>query len=222
MGYFDDEKNVEEYIKMAEGYDGRAFIHILRAHLEDNATILELGMGPGKDVELLSKYFRTTGSDNSKIFLDRFRAMYPDADLLWLDAVSIDTERRFDCIYSNKVLQHLSKSQLEESFRNQAKTLKRGGIAFHTFWYGDSEEDHSGLRFIYYIPESLRNLIGNEFEEVMVSMYTEMEEDDSGARRLILNPSNCLHCKTCEIKDPYNNITWTCPEGGGGPNYSVM
>ncbi len=50
----------------------------------------------------------------------------------------------------------------------------------------------------------------------------EMEEDDSGTRRLILNPSNCLHCKTCEIKDPYNNITWTCPEGGGGPNYSVL
>jgi electron-transferring-flavoprotein dehydrogenase len=49
-----------------------------------------------------------------------------------------------------------------------------------------------------------------------------MEEDDSGTRRLILNPSNCLHCKTCEIKDPYNNITWTCPEGGGGPNWSVL
>ncbi len=50
----------------------------------------------------------------------------------------------------------------------------------------------------------------------------EMEEDDSGQKRLILNPSNCLHCKTCEIKDPYNNIIWTCPEGGGGPNYSVV
>ena len=49
----------------------------------------------------------------------------------------------------------------------------------------------------------------------------EMEEDPSGTRRLKLNPSNCLHCKTCEIKDPYKNITWTCPEGGGGPNYSI-
>lgn len=41
-------------------------------------------------------------------------------------------------------------------------------------------------------------------------------------RRLRLNPTNCLHCKTCEIKDPYNNITWTCPEGGDGPKYTVM
>jgi len=50
----------------------------------------------------------------------------------------------------------------------------------------------------------------------------EMKEETPGERRLILNPSNCLHCKTCEIKDPYKNITWTCPEGGGGPKYSIV
>lgn len=41
-------------------------------------------------------------------------------------------------------------------------------------------------------------------------------------RRLKLNPSNCLHCKTCDIKDPYRNITWTCPEGGEGPGYTML
>ena len=50
----------------------------------------------------------------------------------------------------------------------------------------------------------------------------EMEEEEGGGRRLKLNPSNCLHCKTCEIKDPYQNIIWTCPEGGGGPKYSIV
>ncbi len=50
----------------------------------------------------------------------------------------------------------------------------------------------------------------------------EMVEETPGERHLILNPSNCLHCKTCEIKDPYRNITWTCPEGGGGPKYSIV
>ena len=50
----------------------------------------------------------------------------------------------------------------------------------------------------------------------------EMIEDAPGERHLQLNPSNCLHCKTCEIKDPYNNITWTCPEGGGGPRYTIV
>lgn len=51
----------------------------------------------------------------------------------------------------------------------------------------------------------------------------EMEVDEAtGERKLKLNPSNCLHCKTCDIKDPYGNITWTCPEGGEGPNYTVV
>jgi electron-transferring-flavoprotein dehydrogenase len=49
----------------------------------------------------------------------------------------------------------------------------------------------------------------------------EIEEIKNGKRRLKLNPSNCLHCKTCDIKDPFENITWTCPEGGEGPNYSM-
>jgi electron-transferring-flavoprotein dehydrogenase len=51
----------------------------------------------------------------------------------------------------------------------------------------------------------------------------EMDLDEtSGQRRLKLNPSNCLHCKTCDVKDPYENITWTCPEGGEGPGYTVV
>ena len=39
---------------------------------------------------------------------------------------------------------------------------------------------------------------------------------------LQINSQNCLHCKTCDIKDPQQNINWVCPEGGGGPNYSNM
>ncbi len=51
----------------------------------------------------------------------------------------------------------------------------------------------------------------------------EIETDPkTSTRRLKLNPSNCLHCKTCDIKDPYENITWACPEGGEGPGYTVL
>ena len=49
--------------------------------------------------------------------------------------------------------------------------------------------------------------------------------DDSSApngKRISLNPSNCVHCKTCDIQDPYQVITWVPPEGGGGPNYDGM
>jgi electron-transferring-flavoprotein dehydrogenase len=51
----------------------------------------------------------------------------------------------------------------------------------------------------------------------------EIEIDEkTSQRRLKLNPANCLHCKTCEIKDPFRNITWTCPEGGDGPGYTIL
>ncbi|MBN1932803.1 MAG: electron transfer flavoprotein-ubiquinone oxidoreductase [Desulfobacterales bacterium] len=51
----------------------------------------------------------------------------------------------------------------------------------------------------------------------------EIELDEKTAeRRLKLNPSNCLHCKTCDIKDPFKNITWTSPEGGDGPGYTIL
>ena len=41
-------------------------------------------------------------------------------------------------------------------------------------------------------------------------------------KRISLNAANCVHCKTCDIADPYQIITWVPPEGGGGPNYEGM
>jgi len=50
----------------------------------------------------------------------------------------------------------------------------------------------------------------------------EFVKADSGEERLQINAQNCVHCKTCDIKDPTQNIVWVTPEGGGGPNYSSM
>ena len=50
----------------------------------------------------------------------------------------------------------------------------------------------------------------------------EMVDDGAGGRRLQLNASNCVHCKTCDIMDPYGVITWVAPEGGEGPQYDGM
>jgi electron-transferring-flavoprotein dehydrogenase len=50
----------------------------------------------------------------------------------------------------------------------------------------------------------------------------EVVVDPGGAPRFQINATNCVHCKTCDIKDPAQNITWVPPEGGGGPNYSGM
>ena len=54
------------------------------------------------------------------------------------------------------------------------------------------------------------------------SVTTEMVDDGAGGRRLQINAANCVHCKACDIKDPYGIITWTTPEGGSGPNYQSL
>jgi electron-transferring-flavoprotein dehydrogenase len=50
----------------------------------------------------------------------------------------------------------------------------------------------------------------------------EFVEKPEGGKRLQINAQNCVHCKTCDIKDPTQNIVWVVPEGGGGPNYPNM
>src|ERR1700722_3725784 len=52
-------------------------------------------------------------------------------------------------------------------------------------------------------------------------VYEWIQEGDAGPR-YVINAQNCVHCKTCDIKDPNANITWVAPEGGGGPNYQNM
>jgi len=53
-------------------------------------------------------------------------------------------------------------------------------------------------------------------------VYEVVEKDDGSGKRFQINAQNCVHCKTCDIKDPAQNITWVTPEGGGGPNYPNM
>ena len=53
-------------------------------------------------------------------------------------------------------------------------------------------------------------------------VYEVLYDDDGSNPRFQINAQNCVHCKTCDIKDPSQNITWTTPEGGGGPNYPNM
>ncbi len=53
-------------------------------------------------------------------------------------------------------------------------------------------------------------------------VYEVLRDDDGSNPRFNINAQNCIHCKTCDIKDPSRNIVWTVPEGGGGPNYPNM
>ena len=179
MGFYDDEKTACEYISMAEGYDGKELIDILRRHVPQSARVLEVGMGPGVDLDILKRYFQATGSDISRFFLNRYRDSNANADVIRLDAVGLDTERSFDCIYSNKVLHHLTDAELIKSFCRQKAILSNTGVIMHSFWRGTGIEEHHGLKFVYQTENSLRSIVGKMFSILDVVVYKEMERDDS-------------------------------------------
>ena len=179
MEYFDDPKNIQSYIEEAEGHDGREIISVLRMHLLADSTILELGMGPGTDLDMLAESYSVTGSDRSSAFLDLYRSAHPQADLLQLDAIDIVTDRTFDGIYSNKVLQHLGREELRRSFARQAQVLNPSGFVIHSFWYGDSDEEFEGLRFVTYTEKTLADRVGPDFRKVASKRYQEFDPDDS-------------------------------------------
>jgi electron-transferring-flavoprotein dehydrogenase len=67
-----------------------------------------------------------------------------------------------------------------------------------------------------------REEYGNPCTRFCPANVYEMIDNGDGTKRLQINASNCVHCKTCDIMDPYQIIDWVPPEGGGGPNYEGM
>ena len=179
MGFYDDPDGVDQYIRMCEDYDGTVIHEAFKRHLDPGNSILELGCGPGNDIEFLTRYYGITGSDTSTEFLDRCRQRFPRNEFLQLDAITIDTEQQFDCLFSNKVLHHLRLDELVFSFKRQRQVITSGGLFAHTFWIGDYEEEKHGMYFRYHNRGELLDSIAEYFDVAEKIDYGEFEEGDS-------------------------------------------
>lgn len=182
MDYYKDEKNVAQYKEMLEGYDNSMLIEKLKDYLPAGSTLLELGMGVGLDLDELSKQYEVTGSDSSPIFVNEYKKRNTRARVLILDAAHIDIHETFDCIYSNKVMQHLTLEAFKKSLLEQKAHLNAQGILFMTLWYGTYQEEwllDGQILFTYYTEEDIKRIVGDDFDIEKLERYTESDEGDS-------------------------------------------
>lgn len=177
--YYKTKESVDEYIKLAKDADGKPLIEKLKKYVLPNSRLLELGSGPGADFQLLKKDFRVVGSDYSAEFLKRLKAQNTTDGFLLLDAKTLETDLKFDGIYSNKVLQHLTDGELKKSIKRQTELLNPNGIICHSFWKGEGDETFNGLLVNYQSDTSLRSLFEGHFEILLLEEYKEFEQKDS-------------------------------------------
>ncbi len=171
-------KQVDEYIEMFSNYDNSFVIDLFKEKIERNRTVLELGFGTGADYLSLKDFYKIQPTDYSRAFVDKFNEKYGQIAYC-LNALTIETLEKFDCIYSNKVLNVFDDSNLQKSFNRQYEVLQEGGVIFHTLWSYDevfsTEEHYCNSISI----NKLEQILKNKFVIRDIIKYTEMEEDDS-------------------------------------------
>ncbi|NLR91493.1 class I SAM-dependent methyltransferase [Flammeovirga agarivorans] len=177
--YYKTKESVDEYIQKAKDVNGKALIDQLITYLQPTSSVLEIGSGPGTDWEILSATYQVTGSDFSKEFIQRLAKKFPNGTFLHLDASTLLTAQKFDAIYSNKVLHHLTDEELQHSIHRQFDLLNDKGIICHSFWKGEETEYFKGLLVNCHTKESLNKFFGQQFELIFLEEYSEFEEKDS-------------------------------------------
>lgn len=180
MGFYDTKESIEKYIVMSAEFDGFEFIEDLKNYLPEGASVLELGMGEGKDQILLSEAgFVPTGSDCSQPFLDRWNDLAPETAAIFVDAVDMNVDQKFDAIYANKVLQHLTAEEFAKSLKAQADVINSGGVLLFSLWYGEDFGDMGGSYYMSHTEKTLVKAMPESLELLSFRRYKEFEENDS-------------------------------------------
>jgi electron-transferring-flavoprotein dehydrogenase len=106
--------------------------------------------------------------------------------------------------------------------RNLAPRDRISSVFFANNAHEESQPVHLKVADTSVCATSCASEYGNPCEKFCPAGVYEMVPNPAGGKQLRINAANCVHCKACDIKDPYGIITWTPPEGGSGPNYQDL
>ncbi len=174
--FFNDKNFVEEYYKMIEGFDNSFVIEQFKKNVPYSHTVLELGFGTGLDYLSLREHYKIIPSDNSDVFIEKFKQLY-NIQAQKIDAANIIIDKKFNCIFSNKVLHVFNEEEMRKSIECQYNTLLDNGMIFHCMWY-----DINGINDEYstrYNEEKIQKVLGSKFEVIYFKKYSEIDENDS-------------------------------------------
>ena len=177
--YYKSKESVKEYIELAKDVNGKQLIDKLKQFLSSNSFVLELGSGPGSDWKILKESYRVIGSDSSFEFLNYLKSNNPKGEFLELDARTVKIDKKFDGIYSNKVMHHLKDNELKDSVKRQYEILNTEGVICHSFWRGEGSEVFKGIFVNYHNEMTLRKTHQEYFEVLLIECYEEFDENDS-------------------------------------------
>ena len=177
--YYKTKESAQEYIRLAKDVSGVQLIEKLKQLLPPKSSLLEIGSGPGTDWNILNQTYNAVGSDNSLEFLKHLNTENPNGLFLELDAISLNTDKYFDAIYSNKVLHHLKDDELADSVKRQYEILNANGIICHSFWKGEGSEVFKGLFVNSHTETNLNSIFKKFFDIISIENYMEFEANDS-------------------------------------------
>lgn len=167
------EDEIFEYFKASEGLEAKLLMARLEKYLEASSSLLDLDGEQSVELMYLRDNLAMHGTEYKEKILNSY-----ETNTEIPNSVK-NVFRKFDCIYSNKVMTHITENQVIESAAKQYNRLNPGGLICHTFWRGDSDVEVNGEKTYYYELEDIRNIFNEHFTILELAYFTEKVPNDS-------------------------------------------
>ena len=110
------------------------FVGELRNHLPKFQKVLELGSKKGDDLKLLDEYYEVVASEDEKVKTRFLKDEFIDIRVILVDKIEVDTQKKFDCVFSNRIFDECNIDEIKQSFENQKSVLNKDGFIYHIFY----------------------------------------------------------------------------------------